>query len=226
MILNNIDNAMLGASQVEKIMCGSVTVWENFPAELQKVEYIEATGSQYLDTGLIFDTVHYKYNIECEMNNENGNQLFGMYYGYCHGVDIWDGVYQFCDTNSTIINTPFSAGTKLKINVNHETKTISGESSSNTFSHTFTGDFFPSSSVYPVILGGCWTSWDNTFRSFGKGKIYGFEYFAKDVQDTEYILKGKFIPCYRKSDNKAGLYDIVRKQFLTSATSTDFVLPT
>lgn len=226
MILNQIENAMFGSTQIEKIIYNSETIWENFPAEFQKVEYIEATGTQYIDTGLLFDKADYKYNVECEMNNENGNQLFAMYYGYCHGVDIWGGVYQFCDTSDTIIDTPFSAGTKLKISVNHETKTISGESASNSFSHTFTGDFFPVSSVYPVIIGGCWSSWDNTFRSYGKGKIYSFDYYDKTSEETEYTLKGKFIPCYRKSDNKAGLYDIVRRQFYSSVTSTDFVLPT
>ena len=39
------------------------------------------------------------------------------------------------------------------------------------------------------------------------------------------VIVRDFIPCYRKSDSKPGLYDIVNKQFYTNAGSGEFSFP-
>ena len=60
--------------------------------------------------------------------------------------------------------------------IDKATKTITAKSGNIEDSKTFTGDFFPSSSVYPVVLFAFWTAWNNTLRGYGKGKIYSFKY--------------------------------------------------
>ena len=46
--------------------------------------------------------------------------------------------------------------------------------------------------------------------------VYDFKIYENNV------LKRDFVPCYRKSDNKAGLYDLVEDKFYTNNTGDDF----
>ena len=49
------------------------------------------------------------------------------------------------------------------------------------------------------------------------GNIYSCQMY-----DENEVLVRDFVPCYRKADNKSGMYDLVNDVFYTSATSTDF----
>ena len=187
---------------------------ELIPDEYLPIQYIQCTGSQYIDTGLKYDKTYY-YTVDCEIDNENGNQIFGMYYGYDHGVDVWSGVYQVATDNYNIINTDIPAGQRVNIIIDQSTKTMSV----NSFSHTFTGDFLPISSVYPVLLGAYWSSWNNSLRGYGKGKIYSFNYYEND------ILLRDMIPVIRLSDYKPGMYDKVTQTFFTNQGTGEFETP-
>lgn len=179
------------------------------------ISYLQCTGEQYINTGLKYDKTYY-YIVDCEIDNENGNQMFGMYYGYDHGVDVWSGVYQVATDNYNIVNTDIPAGQRVNIVIDQATKTMN----INSFSHTFTGDFSPQSSVYPVLLGAYWTSWSDTLRGYGKGKIYAFKYYENGV------LLRDMIPVIRKSDNKPGMWDKVNEQFYTNQGTGEFITPT
>lgn len=59
MILNNADNIMLGGSEVDRVYCGSVVVWQrggNIPAEVQaQVAYLKSNYfSKYSDDDLYY----------------------------------------------------------------------------------------------------------------------------------------------------------------------------
>lgn len=57
------------------------------------------------------------------------------------------------------------------------------------------------------------------FNSTGfNGKIYEFKLYDND------ILVRNFIPCYRKSDNVAGMYDIVSGKFFTNDGTGSFAV--
>lgn len=51
-----------------------------------------------------------------------------------------------------------------------------------------------------------------------KGKIYKFKLY-----DGNNIVRN-FVPCYRKSDNEAGMYDTVNNIFYTNVGDGDFVV--
>jgi hypothetical protein len=51
----------------------------------------------------------------------------------------------------------------------------------------------------------------------GDFSVSSFKYYDKNGK-----LKCDLIPCYRKSDGKVGMYDFIRKVFLTSANSLNF----
>ena len=48
--------------------------------------------------------------------------------------------------------------------------------------------------------------------------------YRMTIKENDVIVRD-FIPCYRKSDSKPGLYDIVNKQFYTNAGSGEFSFP-
>lgn len=192
---------------------------DDFNKNYRSVEYLQSDGNQYINTGLFFSTSNYHYETECEMDNESGNQLFGFKYWYAHAIMIDNNIYKFCSGEYDVRNTPFVAGTKLKIIVDKTTKSITGENNSQTVTETFSNGFAPTSSIYPLIIGGCWNIYSDKFYGGGKGKIYSFKFSQNGV------LQGDFIPCIRKSDNKPGMYDRVSLTFLTNQGTGEFTVP-
>jgi len=186
------------------------------PPAYRAVEYLQSTGTQYIDTGLKFNG-NYSYEVDCELDNEDGNQMFGMKYWYDHAVTVWGGKYDLCDSSSSIVETTISAGERCVFTIDRPSKNITAVSGSTVFSHTFTGDFSPDSSVYPVILFACWTSWSGSLSDYGKGKIYGFRYYI----DDELVME--LVPCIRRSDSKPGMYDLVSGSFLTNMGTGEFI---
>lgn len=181
------------------------------------ISYLQCTGSQYIDTGCKFDN-QYSYTIDCEIDNENGNQLFGMKWWYDHAVFISNNKYYVCNTENHVYDTLISAGNRVIINISLLNKTINIDYSDIHYSHSF-NSFNPSSSIYPVVLGACWTSWNNKLSEYGKGKIYSFKYYENGV------LLRDMVPVIRKSDNKPGMYDKVSQIFLTNQGTGEFIVP-
>jgi hypothetical protein len=52
------------------------------------------------------------------------------------------------------------------------------------------------------------------------GRMYNFKYYDDDGNN----LLVDLVPCYRKSDNKPGMYDIVRNQLYTNQGSGEFIV--
>ena len=52
-----------------------------------------------------------------------------------------------------------------------------------------------------------------------RGRIYSCKMY-----DQNEVLVRDYVPCYRKSDGKSGMYDLVNDVFYSSATNTDFNL--
>lgn len=174
----------------------------------QQVEYIESTGTQYIDSG-----VKCSQNMSCEINNNfnelSGTQLFGAYSSpkRTHYGIVNDKIYMPSVENSVTTEHVFLT------NMNYHT-------------------FFLSSTVY---------KYDNEIIANGMFEFangLNFYLFARNNNgtDTNYCkskmtkamfwidneLIKNFIPCYRKSDNKRGLYDLVNNEFFTNQGTGDF----
>ena len=52
------------------------------------------------------------------------------------------------------------------------------------------------------------------------GKIFNAKFWNSDN-----VLLRDFVPCFRKSDNEIGMYDLVGKQFYTNAGTGEFLIP-
>lgn len=186
---------------------------QNLPSAYQEVEYIESSGTQYINTGVKVSDLGATGAIEWNIASPSdftGYILMGSYYS---GAALQAG---YRNTDEMSCNYGFSAALTYPANkyqfnkiyvsngiqkLNDEiigTYQTSGDMSTNTqnlllFGRTDTGN----TTLYPSLLKGA-KIWDNG------------------------TLIREFVPCYRKSDNVIGLYDKVNGVFYVNAGSGDF----
>ena len=189
------------------------------PKEYARVMYLQSTGTQYIDTGLKFNG-NYSYEVDCELDNEDGNQMFGMKYWYDHCIYVWGnkcyakgGQYS---PSQNGYDTGLTGGTRAVFDFSRTDKSLDITVGSVKTSYTFS-DFSPTASNYHLVLFACWTSWSGSLSDYGKGKIYGFRYYI----DDELVME--LVPCIRRSDSKPGMYDLVSGSFLTNLGTGEFI---
>lgn len=181
------------------------------PDEYQQVEYIEANGTQYINTGIYADNnTDWILSMAITGNAHNYQQyLAGGPTNICPKIYEDNGavgtiIVECGSSNTKIYN--FSQNTKYNFEVQGNTLYLDGVSKA-TFSRT-TGSF-----TYPYWL--CSSPYEaNLCASM---KIYLFKVYNNG------ILQHDFVPCYRKSDNEVGLYDIVNKTFFTNDGTGSFI---
>lgn len=187
--------------------------WSELPDDYQKLEYIESTGSQYINTGAqLYNGTNHEIVIDfspTEFYNYN------TIYGSTVDADTFEGwIYsngslasrfksvRYGNDNSLSVDTRYyytlkKEGTKLSKYVNGALIGTGTVTSSLTDSQK--------ASNFLLLLSG---------SDYGKDKIYGSKLYRDEV------LLRDFIPCYKISTNKAGLYDIKNNVFYPNAATT------
>ena len=202
------------------------------PNEYQEVEYIESTGNQYINTGiplnqyrkcemefsptLIGATVDERLCIDGGLNNSSQNDVRNLLY-------IYGGTKKLCLAYGNSSHRIDSV--ELEINLKY---IIEYEMLANSCSLTINGNKYSASHGATLITNG-----DNVFL-FGASNSASNQkpyidlasmrlYNAKYYNDNDILIRN-FIPCYRKSDNKVGLYDLVNNVFYTNAGTGVFLM--
>ncbi len=200
-----------GSTPIEKIYKGGVLVWKSKQGELPygytQIDYIESTGTQYIDTGYIpvqNDEFEIK-NITSSVDNDAAI------------ISAGTGTYQL------IILQVQQSGTYYKYfatgNAAHFNQ--SGYDNS-TIVLNKDGEIYVDGNLKTTsYYGGGVNSSLNIFRrandtSYFVGRI------GELIITNNNIEKRHFIPCYRNSDNEVGLYDIVNNTFYTNAGAGTF----
>ena len=245
-----IDKIYKGTTEIAKIYKGSTLVYENYrdiiatgndiinitkakanslnylkafgkceqiglPVGYQQVEYIKSTGTQYIDTGINTNTTTSRYETKINPSLVSGTiGIFGTR-DYSSStpssmnVFIIDGAFRLDWLSGNISSAPrISSNTEYTISITRGLATInnvnytSGDRTSIDGSYTFyVGSFNNAGSVY-----------SNGFS----GKIY----YSKLYNNNILVFDG--VPCYRKSDNEIGMYDLVSNTFFTNAGTGTF----
>lgn len=209
--------------EVKQIAINGTVVWEKsaLPSEYQAVEYIGNTGTQYIKTGY---TPTPSYNTRIDMQymftatQAGDKMLFGSRGGsssityqcqaysgaqwYCGG-----GYYQF---RNVLRNVGTALNTKYTFLINGNTMTINGSSASQNQTRT-TG-----SALELYIF--AWNSNGKAEYINSGARIYQLKFTVNGIVEAD------FVPCYRKSDNVAGMYDLIGKRFLTNAGTGTFTV--
>lgn len=220
---STIKEVTIPEGSVKKIAIDGVTVWEKsaLPSEYQAVEYIGNTGTQYIKTGY---TPTPSYNTRIDMQymftaTQTGDKmLFGSrggagritYEGEAFNGAQWycgGGYYQF---RNVLGNVGTALNTKYTFLINGNTMTINGRSASKNQTMT-TGSAFE---LYIFA----WNSNGKAEYINSGARIYQLKFTVNGIVEAD------FVPCYRKSDNVAGMYDLIGKRFLTNSGEGTFTV--
>lgn len=230
----NLAGSAISTSLVAPIAQGSVHDDVFVPNEYQVLDYLEGTGTQYIDTDQFGDgfklgdlgsftietTFQYTSVISNTQNNLFGSENSSAPYNSC--------IFRIPAATQTKFeswygNETFNTGTDLSVTDKHEMTlyydsvneeieaTIDDESYTSTTSGSETGTF----SNYPLALFA--SRIGDTFVRNSKVKIWGFKIYDDSNSD---ILN--LIPVIRKSDGVVGMYDTVSKRLFENGGSEPF----
>lgn len=190
------------------------------PDDYIQLEYIEGTGTQWIDSGVKAnqDTV---VEIEFEITgNETGyNAIFGartnsssncfLAWSKCGNGKI--GV-QIGNSGSKNCNTTQAENVIYKLKTSNGNITVNGDSAN----FTPVSDFETPLNVRIFNIANGSTSSSGTGNRILIGKVYSFKLYQSEI-----MIRNMF-PAKRKSDNVIGLYDIVSRQFFTNSGTGSF----
>lgn len=179
------------------------------PREYQQVEYLETTGTQWIDT-LIKPTINAKVKVIFSPMATTGGGYFG----------VRNDPYRFvCVTFNSGQDFAFA----LTYNgwVSNREKIVLGkkyvvEASNGTYSindNTYTTDKLSTVSFNDTFQVGIYKS--NATTTY----MSSLRLFYLRIDDVTSI---ELIPCYRKSDHKPGMYDIINNKFYTNCGTGEF----
>ena len=194
---------------------GNQYVWDKYTTDLPngytQVEYIESTGTQYIDTGfnpnsntrIVIDlevantTSYYFYGVK---TSNTANTWFGGGYTTQTNLEVW---------SNTLTNITVDSATKRRT-IDHNKNLCS---TNDGYSATLTASTFQCS--YPMYLFSMDENGSPIAGGTGNGKLYSCQIYDNGV------LVRDFVPC-KNANGKAGLYDCENGVFYPNAGSGEF----
>ena len=203
----------------KKVSVNGVGLSARLPEEYQEVEYIESTNKQFIDTDIILSSKD-KVTVDFLVLDLNRNSTI-----WCARKDMTEESmtlfclkgtlrYDYYNIHKELNNVDVSQKTHIeaeaeKLYVNGQLRIQHNEREFN--------------SGGPLKL---FASYD------GEGKISSnianrgsVRLFSFSIQSKEGVTKHNFVPCYRKTDGKTGVFDLTTKYFYEKSNAGDeFVL--
>lgn len=182
---------------------------------LVELEYIEAAGTQYINTGLK-PTQNYSMTIKCQSTGTSGNTYAGCDTHYQNtgffntGFFVGVNVFEFGNAETTNIQNYGENPIVLTLD-----KTGGYKDGVKTWNNASTATFQTVSNLTLFAL-----NRNDTIQEYLTGKIY----YCK-IYDNN-ILVRDFIPAKRISDGKRGLWDKVNLKFYTDENGGNFAAGT
>lgn len=184
-----------------------VYIWSRLPSEYQEVEYIQSSGTQYLQIWSSFKT-SYKTVIDFQMTVTWGDQVpvwlsnAGRYW-----LDAWQWYFKVITWWWNWSNTIAEDKNRHTITINKSTVTVDGTNYSCSYSDV----------TFSYWIGVFTYIHSNWREANSSNKLYKL-----DIYDENWVHIYDLVPCYRKSDSVIGLYDLVNNQFYTNSWSGTF----
>lgn len=210
-------NSMLNRGMSAKIRVKAINKAQGgVPKEYQQVEYIQSTGTQYIDTGISYSSSK-NYRIETRTTCEAGT-----YSGSGWNSGGWFGVINAANLNWTdgtnTTNLSAKVLTDIVLEINQTTQQTTSSFTQGTVTETIVranGNITNYTKVNYPIFSITSTGTNLPYQGY-VGKLYYLKFYSNN------ILVGDFVPCYRKSDGVIGLYDLVTKEFYTNSGTGTF----
>ena len=190
------------------------------PSVFQEVEYIESSGTQYIDTLYVLNTpCKAQYSFMITGNVANGHSIAGVYNDDT-GNDLYFGLVRSADSklNYRYANVFYPSSTTIQQNVKYSAEVQLNVGNQYLLLNGVTEAFSSLSSV----LNNSRNLYIMAINNAVVGKLVGRIYYFKIYYNN--TLVRDFVPCYRKADNVAGLYDLVNGVFYTNAGTGTFIV--
>jgi hypothetical protein len=184
----------------------------NIPPEYQQVEYLESTGTQYIELNIPH---HDEWMIKFLTSTWNKNQHV---FGNSKTILYQDYVNDFFHYTGYTWNTNYIKVGELDTNhiYQYSVKQISSSSAQKDFNGVLSE--IPHKDLFQEGLYRLFHSiWPGTAGKW-EGNIYEF-YTKSQGNETLHL-----IPCFRKSDDEVGMYDLVSGKFYTNAGTGEFIV--
>lgn len=179
------------------------------PGEYRKIEYLESSGTQYINTEAYFLA-----NDKCiidfaPLESSVDKAVFGIYENanQCAELGLLRNRFRF---DVQAVGDLYEVGRRYKAIKNGSKWGIDDWTSSLDFPNE-------NCTTHGLLLCGRW--YNGTATKLSANRIYRY------VQQRDGTNVCDLIPCVRKSDNKPGMYDTVTKTFFTNAGTGEFIIP-
>lgn len=124
--LENASKIMIGSQEAEAIYVGSDLIWSSLPYDAE-IEYLESTGTQWIDTGYKHDTASTRYKMSIMLTNIAANQynsLFGARITHDGREAYYLGVQNNKTSYSCIGGTKVNSLSSLSVNIKYDIESI------------------------------------------------------------------------------------------------------
>lgn len=189
------------------------------PSDYTLVEYIESTGTQYIDTGIVptndtgVEIVYYPTNVTASQyilgsrDGATGNIAYALN-GASSRTD-WDIRHDGQTTFSNVNRTNNKFNSKMILKNGRVDWSIT--------------NLDTNSSVNIVASNKTVTAQKNLMLfAYNNVNIHkGLRVYSCNIYDEELVVR-EFVPCYRNSDNEVGLFDLVNLKFYTNKGTGEF----
>lgn len=191
------------------------------PAGYQEVEYIQSSGTQYINTAYALKSEKQRFVCRFLYTNITTKGLCGAQIRTTGQCDIipWGNsatsITVFAGNTESLGSVSTTANTIYDVDI-----TVNNGTSSGTFGGTnITGSYRTSIITnLPIYL----FTINYSGSAHPNGSISGRIYLCR-IYDNDTLVRD-FVPCYRKADNIAGLYDLVNGVFYGNAGSGAFAV--
>lgn len=178
------------------------------PQGYQEVEYIESSGTQYIDTGFV---VNKSDNYVLEIDGLFPSQA--QTYQGCNGYMQFFVSSKYGISNESSISVGNRDTVRIAYANQTATLTVNGSQAESKSWASYSG---ADVKLGVLRMGDPNNGWFS--GGAASGTIYGYKVWKNN------ILVSECVPCVRNSDNVAGVYDVIREQFITNAGSGIFAV--
>lgn len=204
-----------GTTNIVRVYKGTKLLAGYLPSTFQRVEYIESTGTQYIDTNVLVknatgiaadilftnqaDQIFIGRQSCMQLGSNNGFIYFG-----------WNGI------NTLSGDRPYAIDVKhnYKLNYKNNRKALLDDLEDPNYVLDFAT--LETTTQYPITIF-CRHETNGNKLYFSSIQLYSLR-----ITDGETVIRD-FIPCYRKADSVIGLYDVVNGVFYTNSGTGTFL---
>ncbi len=185
------------------------------PAAYQQVEYIQSSGTQYLNIGSFSNHAYFDFTFTWVSFLENDLGSGGNVNGLvgCNGygnndVKIWlrrTNQISYIANGVNVGNASVTIGTKYHVYASPSQFTVDGQD--------YTSQTTTTSSTTPCSIFSVYYFGGEMYKRSCAIKLYHFKTSSIDLY-----------PCVRKSDSKTGMFDVVSKTFYANSGTGEFAV--